>query len=491
MSSSPSSLKEQAYSAVRWTAVSAATGAMVQLLQVIMLTRILTPADYGVMAIVAAVLTFPWVLNGTGLNSAFIHRRNVTEDERSSLFWAGVLFALFLGLVVLALAPLIAWLYGDARLLPLLALSSATFLVSGVGAQFRMNAEKHLRFKPMAVIETLAAATSMAVAVLAALNGAGPYTLVWSSLTGALVNSGLAWRYLSADWKPAWHLSWVELKPYVHFGVSAVSSALISNLNRSLDVMLLGRFVAPADLGLYSVPRNFMNQLQTFVNPILSRVGFPLIASVQHERARVRTITLSTLNMVGALNAPVYVGMALFAEPLVRVLFGNAWHGTGHLLAILAVVGYVRAMFSPIRDLILGMGQAGRELRWNLGVLAISLPAIAAGSVFGPACLALLLALATLALLVPAWMAIFHPLADIGAGEFAMLVLRPVVLAALSMAPALLLAHEVGPPLLRLLVGAVVTAPLYLLLNLLVNRSFVDALLRLLLPRRAPADLPA
>ncbi|CAZ90347.1 putative Polysaccharide transporter protein [Thiomonas arsenitoxydans] len=491
MSNNPPNLKEQAYSAVRWTAVSAATGALVQLLQVVMLTRILTPADYGIMAIVAAVLTFPWVLNGTGLNSAFIHRRDVTEGERSSLFWAGVLFALFLGAVVLALAPLIAWLYGDARLLPLLALSSATFLVSGVGAQFRMNAEKHLRFKPMAVIETLAAAASMAVAVLAALNGAGPYTLVWSSLTGAVVNSGLAWRYLSADWTPRWHLSWAELKPYVHFGLAAVSSALISNLNRSLDVMMLGKFVAPADLGLYSVPRNFMNQMQTFVNPILSRVGFPLIASVQAERARVRAITLSTLNLVGALNAPVYVGMALFADPLVRVLFGGEWHGTGHLLAILAVVGYVRAMFSPIRDLILGVGQAGRELRWNLGILAVVLPAIVVGAQFGPQWLALLLAAATLGLLVPAWMAIYHPLADIAAGEFAMLVLRPVGLAALSMVPALLLAQQVGPPLLQLLVGAVVTTPLYLLLNLLANRFFVDALLRLLLPRRATADTPA
>lgn len=484
MSSPPPNLKEQAFSAVRWTAVSAATGAIVQLLQVVMLTRILTPADYGVMAIVAAVLSFPWTLNGTGLNSAFIHRRDVTEGERSSLFWAGVILALALGLVVLASAPLIAWAYGDARLLPLLALSSVTFLVSGVGSQFRMNAEKHLRFKPMAVIETIAAAASMLVAVLSALSGAGPYTLVWASLTGALINSGLAWIYLSADWTPRWHLSWAELKPFVHFGMAAVSSALVSNLNRSLDIVVLGRFVPPADLGLYSVPRNFMNQMQTFVNPILSRVGFPLIASVQSDRARVRAVTVSTLNMVGALNAPVYVGMALFAEPLVRLLFGHSWHGTGHLLAILAVVGYVRAMFSPIRDLILGVGLAGRELRWNLMILAVTLPAVVVGSVYGPLWLSLLLAVATLGLMIPAWAGIYYPLADIGAGEFALLVLRPLGLAALSMAPALLLAREFESPLLQLLIGAAVTAPLYLLLNLLANRFFVDALLRLLLPRR-------
>ena len=478
-------IREKAFSAVRWTAVSAATGAIVQLLQVMLLTRILTPADYGVMAIVAAVLTFPWVINGTGLNSAFIHRRHVTEGERSSLFWAGVIFAVLLGAVVLAIAPLVAWIYGDPRLFPLLALSSATFLVSGVGAQFRMNAEKHLRFKPMAIIETAAAAFSMMVAVLTAMTGAGPYTLVWASLSGAVVNSGLSWFYLSADWKPGWHISWRELQPYVHFSLAAVSSAIISNVNRSLDVIVLGRFVPASSLGLYSVPRNFMQQLQTFVNPIISRVGFPLISSVQHDRARVSAITASTLNMVGALNAPFYVGMALFADPLVRVLFGTEWHGTGHLLSILAVVGYVRAMFSPIRDLILGVGLAQLELRWNLVVLAATVPAILIGSMRGPFWLAICLAATATLLMLPAWYGIYRPLAGIGFAQFMVLILRPVLLALAGMVPAVLIAREFSLPLIQLAAGALVTAPLYLLLNMLTNRPFVHSMSRLLLVRRA------
>lgn len=140
MSASPDGIKDKTFSAVRWTTVASATGAMMRIVQVVILTHILTPADYGVMAIVAAVLSFPWMINDTGLNSAFIHRRNVSDQERSSLFWAGALFAVLLGGVVLALSPLIACIYGDPRLLPLLALSSGTFLVVGLGAQHRLNA---------------------------------------------------------------------------------------------------------------------------------------------------------------------------------------------------------------------------------------------------------------------------------------------------------------------------------------------------------------
>lgn len=485
MSSNPPNLKERAFSAVRWTAVSAATGAIVQLLQVMLLTRILTPADYGTMAIVGAVLTFPWIISDAGLNSAFIHRRNVTDGERSSLFWASVLFAVLLGGLVVALAPLIAWIYGDARLFPLLGLSAGTFLVGGLGAQFRMQAEKSLRFKPMAIIETVAALTSMVVAVLTAAAGAGPYTLVWASLSRAAVNTGLAWVYLSEDWKPSWHFSWRELQPFVRFGLATVTGAIIGNVNRNLDVIVLGKFAPAASLGLYSVPRNFINQMHLIINPIISRVGFPLIASVQHDRAQVHAINVSTLNLLGAINAPLYVGMGFFSDVLVRLLFGAQWHDTGPLLAILAVMGYARTMLSTSYGLILGVGLSRLQITWSLVVLALSLPAIVFGAMHGPIWLASGLAGVSVLLLLPAWYGVYRPHAGIDLTQFTTLMLRPVVLSLLSVAPGWIVSQHLTPPVLQLGVGILIAAPLYVLLNYLTNRSVVDSVFRLLLPRRA------
>ncbi|MBN2690501.1 MAG: MOP flippase family protein [Burkholderiaceae bacterium] len=487
MSQTPqSSIKDKAFSAVRWTTAGMAAGVVMKLMQVFILTRILTPSDYGVMAIVAAVLTFPWVINDTGMNSAYIHRRNVSDNERSSLFWGNVLFAVLLGGVVLAIAPLIAWIYGDARLFPLLALSSLTFLIVGLGSQYRLNAEKQLRFKPMAFIEIAAAIAGTATAVFTAMAGAGPYTLVFASLARSVVNTALCWAYLSTDWKPAWHLSWLELRPYLRFGVAAVSSAIIDNINRSLDVVVLGKFVPAVSLGLYSVPRNFVEIVQQLVNNIISRVGFPLISSVQHDRNKVNTIMASALNIVGALNAPLYVGMALFADPLVRVLFGAQWHGVGHLLALLCVVGYVRSMLAPTRGLLLGLGLARLELWWNLGILVITLPAIVFGAMHGPEWLAISLAAACTLLLLPTWYGVYRLQAGISLAQYAVLVLRPLALSVLCMLPAVFLAREVSQPLAQLAIAALTAAPLYLLLNVLLNRLFVDSVVRLLLVRRAP-----
>jgi O-antigen/teichoic acid export membrane protein len=486
MNPTPGGIKDKAFSAVRWTTVATVTGVGMKLVQVVILTHILTPADYGVMAIVAAVLTFPWIINDTGLNSAFIHRRDVTESERSSLFWAGIIFAVLLGVVVLALSPLIAWTYGDPRLLPLLALSAGTFLIVGIGAQYKQNAEKQLLFRPMAIIETIAGLGGTAVAIFTAMAGAGPYTLVWSSLARSAINTVLSWMYLSSDWRPTWHFSWQELRPYLRFGLSAVSSSIISNVNNTLDVIVLGKFVPAVSLGLYSVPRNFVTLVQQLIINLISRVSFPLIASVQHDQSRVRTITFATLNMVGALNAPLYVGMAIFSVPLVRVLFGAEWHGTGPLLAIMAVTGYARAMISPTRGLILGVGLARLELKMSLGILALTLPAMIIGSMQGVMALALWMAGVSVLLLPPVWYGVYRPLAGIGLTSFAVLILRPVLLSVLCMIPGMFLTRELHQPFLQLVVAVLTAAPLYLLLNLLANRPFVDSIFHLLLMRRAP-----
>ena len=289
-----------------------------------------------------------------------------------------------------------------------------------------------------------------------------------------------------SGWKPAWRLNWQELRPYLRFGVSAVSSAIVGNVNNMLDVIVLGKFVPAASLGLYSVPRNFVTLLQQLINNIISRVSFPLISSVQHDQRKVKSITFATLNMVGALNAPLYVGMAVFADVLVRVLFGAEWHGTGPLLAVMAVTGYARAMIAPTRGLILGVGLARLELRMSLGILAITLPAMIIGSMQGVMALALWMGATSVLLLLPVWYGIYRPLAEVGLADFVVLLLRPVLLSALCMIPGFFLVREVGQPLLQMVVAVLTTAPLYLMLNVLANRPFVDSILQLLLMRRAP-----
>jgi hypothetical protein len=125
-------------------------------------------------------------------------------------------------------------------------------------------------------------------------------------------------------------------------------------------------------------------------------------------------------------------------------------------------------------------------LWWSLGILAITLPAIVLGAMHGVVWLAISLAGASLLLLLPTWYGVYRPLAGIGLVQYAVLILRPVALSVLSMLPGLFLVRELTQPIMQLTVAALTAAPLYLLLNFLANRLFVDSLLHLLLVRRAP-----
>src|SRR5680860_266732 len=166
-------LKHRTFSAVRWTTTAAVGRALLQLAQVAVLARLLAPEDYGLMAMVAVVLGFATVFTGLGVNSAYVQRQDVTPEQPSSLFWLNVAMGGGLTLLVLLCSPLIARFFGDERLTPLLMLAASTFVITALGQQVRMTAEKAMDFSPVVLTEIAAVVLGFAAAVTAAYAGWG------------------------------------------------------------------------------------------------------------------------------------------------------------------------------------------------------------------------------------------------------------------------------------------------------------------------------
>lgn len=472
-------LKHKTFSAVRWTTVASGARAVLQLAQLAVLARLLAPEDYGLMAMVSVVLGFAGLFADMGMNSAFVQRQNVSEQERSSLFWLNVGLSGVLTLLVVALSPLLAMWFGDARLTPLLMLAASTFVISALGQQVRMSAEKALNFRPVVLLEVVAALLGFATAVIAALAGWGVYALIAGGIVGALAGTVLAWLFLASGWRPLWRFRLADVRSYAGFGGALVANNLINEVNRNIDLLLGGRLLGATALGLYSMPRNIVFQIQGLVSPIITRVGFPLIAQVQADIPRVRAIYLKTLNMTAATNAPLYIGIAFFAPEVVRVVLGSKWLDAADLLRVLAVWGFLRSTGNPVGSLLLGMGRADLSLKWNLGMLFVVPPALWAGSHYGTMGLAWALLGVAAALFIPGWLVLVRPLCNAGLWEYTVAALRPLVLSVAAIAPGYYLAHMVIDVAARLLIGAIVAVPLYLWLSLMLNREWVAAMLQL------------
>ncbi len=446
------------------------------------LARLLAPEDYGLMAMVAVVLGFATVFTDLGLNSAYVQRQEVTPEQRSSLFWLNVAMGGGLTLLVLACSPLIAAFFGDARLTPLLMLASITFVVTALGQQVKMTAEKALDFQPVALVEIIAAVVAFVAAVVAAYASWGVYALILGAIMSAAGGTVLAWLFLSHGWRPMWRFKWADVRSFLGFGGALVANNIVNEFNRSIDLLLGGRMLAASALGLYSLPRQVVFQIQGLVNPIITRVGFPLIAQVQADIPRVRSIYLKTLNMTSATNAPLYVGIAFFAPEVVSIVLGDKWLAAIDLLRLLAIWGFLRSTGNPVGSLLLGMGRADLALKWNLAMLCIVVPVLWMGSHYGTLGLAWSLLGFTVVTFIPGWYVMVRPICNAGLLEYSVAALRPLLIAVMAIAPVYFITLPITNVFLHMSVGVLISAPLYLGLSFLLNREWFVAMRQLASP---------
>ena len=476
------SLRARTFSSVRWTAGGAIFGGALQFLQIAVLARILSPADYGIMAIVTVVLGFAAIFSDFGFSSAFVHRRDVTEAQRSSLFWLNVSNGIVLMLLVIALSPLLAVFFGgDKRLVPLIMLSSTTFVLSALGLQVRMASEKALQFKPVMIVEVTAALFGFAIALWAAWSDWGVYALVFGVISKACASAALAWIFLSGGWRPALHLRLQDIKPFFGFGGALVVSNIINQFNLTIDLVLGGRILSAGQLGFYSVPRDLTLGQQFIVNRVINRIAFPLISELQTDIDRVRSIYLRTLNMTASTNAPLFIAVAFFTPDVVNLMLGPDWESSVAIWRILALWGCLRAVANPVGSLLMGMGRTDLAMKWNFGLLFITPPLVWLGATyFGAEGIAYALLGLNVIIYIPGWLVLVRPLCRASLLEYSIASLRPVVIAVVALAPASMVVQPLETSLVRLVVGVLLGLFFYLLFSYLGNPQWVRSMMELL-----------
>lgn len=452
---------------------------LMQLIQMAVLARLLSPEDFGLMALVSVTIVFCSLISDMGLSGAFIQKQDVTPQQRSSLFWLNIAMGAALTILMIAFSPLAARYFDDNRLMPLFSLTATILIINAAGQQLRIAAEKTLHFRPVVLVDTCSALLSFVATVLAALAGWGVYSLAFGSVLGAISGTLLAWLFIANSWRPRFEFNADDVRPFIGFGGSLIANNIINQFNASLDLLIGGRMVSASQLGLYSVPRNLVLQLQFVVNPIITRVAFPLISQVQTDLPRVKAIYLQTVNVTASTNAPLYLGTFFFAQEIVDLLLGDNWCGSVDILRILSIWGYLRSIGNPVGSLLLGMGRANLALKWNVAMLFVILPVLWIGSHYGSEGIGWTLLIFSLIAFVPGWYFLVNRLCHAGLLEYARAALVPLAIALCAIFPAYVVAIRFEGGLVRLAIGIVIATPLYLATSFLANRQWVRAMLEL------------
>lgn len=480
-------LKQKTFSAVRWTTFSMLSKAVLMLLQMAVLARLLTPGDFGLMALVAAVIAFAQIFSDMGISNAIIHHQKISQESLSSLYWVNVVASVVLMLLLMLLSPFVAAWYHEPRMLNILMWVSTSFLISALGQQLRVMAEKNLRFQQLAIIELAASLIGFVVSVSVAISGGGVYALVAGMLTSAIMATVLYWWVLAEGWRPMWRLRISEISEFMGFGAYMVGFSLTNTVNLQADVLIGGRVLGANSLGAYSLPKDLSLRLAMIINPIVTRVGLPVMAKAQGDKAQLKGIYLKTLLMTASVNFPLYLMIAVFAPEIVAIMFGAQWQDSVPLLRILAIWGLVRSTGNPAGSLVFAMGRAKLAFWWSLGLMVFLAPTYWVGAQYGIQGLALAMLISMLAIPLPQWFIVIRPLCDAGFVEYFKQLAIPLAMSVLAAVVGYVVALPFEASLLRLTAGGLAGGATYLLLSRKLNKAWFVAIAELLLNRERSA----
>lgn len=479
------SLRKSAFSAGRWTAASLLTRALLQIAQTVVLARLLAPGDFGLMAIIGAIYAVVYLFVDFGLSNALIHFPQPSPAVLSTLYWLNIGAAVLMMLIFAALAWPLALVYQQASLTSAMLIMSLALPLAALGQQFRVIAEKELRFATLGIIEVAAAVCGFLAALVVAFLGGGVYSLIAGILVTAGTSSALAWMFLSKGLRPSFQLELPAVVPFLRYGSYRLGDTLCNSIQTQMDVLIGGAVVGAAAMGVYTLPREQALRLaNTVINPIVTRVGLPVMAKVQGDRAALKSLYLRTLRMTSSVNFPIYTALALWADEIVAVLLGDQWRDAGHFMRVFAVWGLIRSTGNPVGSLLYATGQVRRAFWWNLGQLIfVSGLLWLAAARYGIEGLALAMLLVQVLIFYPLFRVLVQAVCGVRFQEYIGEMFPALATTAVAAGCGLLVTSILPlEPLTVLVFGGFTLAVTYVGVSFLFNKPWIDAAVELIGP---------
>jgi PST family polysaccharide transporter len=354
---------------------------VVQFGSVVVLARLLVPEDFGLVAMVTAVIGLADLVRDLGLSTAAMQSPTLSEGERDNLFWANLLIGLGCSLLVVAATPLIVLLYDEPRLTGIVLALAPVFALSGFTTQFRAGLARQMRFKALGFSELGGQAVAAAVAIALAVAGFGLWALVVQQVLTAAAVAVIC--VVLAGWWPGLPRRSVSIRRFLRFGVGVFGTESIGYLTKNVDNIAIGAVYGAAPLGLYSRAYQLMRMPLQQINAPLNNVVLPVLRHVQRDdREFLRYLGRAQLVLVYTTTV-VFAVLGGLAEPVVLVLFGDVWVGVAPILAVLAVAGVFRAAAGIPWWAYLARGKSGALFRQRLVTGLLGVVAILAGVPWG------------------------------------------------------------------------------------------------------------
>ena len=381
-SSRPASLGQAAARGAAFSFLGQASKIVVQLAGLVVLSRLLGPEQYGLLAMVTAVIGIGELIRDFGLSAAAVQARTLSRAQQSNLFWINTSIGLVFCLIVIATSSLIADLYDRPSLQLVAVCLSVSFVASGFSTQFRVKLNRDLRFGSLACVDVGAHVLGIVAAVIGALLGWGVYALVLQFVLQA-VAVGVALPFVSRWW-PGLPRRGEKMGELLRFGANVAATQLVAYVSRNVDSVVIGARFGSVSLGLYD------RAFQIFTSPLnqiqapATNVALPILARTHEDDERYAAFLLRGQMVLMHVLLSAFAVAWANAEWLMAFVFGDQWLSAVPFLQILLIAGAAQVASYATYWVFLSKGLPGSNLRFTIVSRCLTVVFILVGAIFSP-----------------------------------------------------------------------------------------------------------
>lgn len=358
------SLKRRVIHAVGWTFSSQVSREMLQFGVSIVLARLLSPKDYGVVGMSATVLGFVQIFNTFGFRSALIQKQDVTDRHYSTAFWMTLAISVSLYLVTVLVSPLAALYFKEPQLTGIMVVSALGFIATSLSTIQMAMLEKQIDFKKITIIELMTAVINGIVSISLALTGHGVWSLVWGSIAGQTAALPLTWYMIR--WRPAFLFDKHAFKELFGFGAHLTGANIINYFARNADNLIIGRVLGASALGYYTLAYNLMLKPLQYVSSNIARVMFPALSAIKNDREKTRQTYLKVVQYISIVTFPMMAGLLFLAPDLIPAVYGNRWMPVVPIFQILCLLGAIQSIGTTVGIIYISQGRADLQFKYTL-----------------------------------------------------------------------------------------------------------------------------
>lgn len=376
-----SDFRQKTIDGISWSVVGQLGNQVLQFVVTVVLARLLSPHEFGLMSMLIIFTGFAQIFQGVGLGAAVVQYQDITQKHLSSVFWANVASGVVLTGLLAASAPAIASFYEEPILTPMALVVSFTFVITSLSIVHNTLLQKAVDFKTIALMDVGAKLVSGSVAIAMAATGYGVWSLVASTLLHAAASSVILWAV--SPWRPSFAFSLDALKDLWGFSVNLLGTQTMNYWVRRLDDLLVGRSLGSDALGVYTKAYGIMLLPLTGVSRVLSRVMFPSLSAIQDDVERVRRVYLRMTRTIALVTFPLMLGLLATAEAFVLGVFGAQWAAMVPPLQVFCLTGLWQSITTLNGNLYMSQGRTDLQFRVGLVTKSLLIVGIVGGLQWG------------------------------------------------------------------------------------------------------------